>query len=63
MQNLQLPVILTVASFFQVITGEDWNVVMYDGMQVYNARSPQGIFVAFVYFFTLVIFGNCILSD
>ncbi|XP_066923067.1 muscle calcium channel subunit alpha-1-like isoform X2 [Clytia hemisphaerica] len=43
---------------FQVITGEDWNAVMYDGMRVYGATSATGIAIAFIYFFFLVIFGN-----
>ena len=24
------------SSFLQVLTGEDWNVVMYDGIQAYD---------------------------
>jgi len=44
-----------------VITGEDWNAVMYDGMLVYGGTTTSGLVIAFVYFFFLVIFGNCIL--
>ncbi|XP_047135700.1 voltage-dependent calcium channel type A subunit alpha-1 isoform X1 [Hydra vulgaris] len=43
---------------FQVVTGEDWNTVMYSGMIAYGAPdSAAGILVS-LYFLFLVIFGN-----
>uniref|UniRef100_UPI00358ED82E voltage-dependent N-type calcium channel subunit alpha-1B-like n=1 Tax=Myxine glutinosa TaxID=7769 RepID=UPI00358ED82E len=45
--------ILTV---FQVLTGEDWNVVMYDGIQS-QGGVPKGMLYCF-YFIFLTLFGN-----
>nr|XP_047135702.1 voltage-dependent R-type calcium channel subunit alpha-1E isoform X2 [Hydra vulgaris] len=43
---------------FQVITGEDWNSVMYSGMLAYGApNTVLGILVS-LYFLLLVVFGN-----
>jgi len=44
----------------QILTGEDWNVVMYDGIEAYGGVSSFGVVVCF-YFVVLFICGNCIL--
>ena len=43
---------------FQILTGEDWNEVMYDGINAYGGVSKPGI-LACVYFIILFICGNC----
>ena len=48
------PAFLTV---FQILTGEDWNVVMYDGVRATGGASGGGIIYS-VYFILLVFFGN-----
>lgn len=48
--------------FFQILTGEDWNVVMYNGIKAYNGVSSTGI-LACIYFIILFICGNCILKQ
>ncbi|TNN85516.1 Voltage-dependent L-type calcium channel subunit alpha-1D [Liparis tanakae] len=45
---------------FQILTGEDWNAVMYDGIMAYGGPSSSGMVVCF-YFIILFICGNCIL--
>ncbi|KAI3357927.1 hypothetical protein L3Q82_016317 [Scortum barcoo] len=47
---------------FQILTGEDWNVVMYDGIMAYGGPVFPGMIVC-VYFVILFICGNCILPD
>ncbi|KAI3387752.1 hypothetical protein SNEBB_002200 [Seison nebaliae] len=47
---------------FQILTGEDWNVVMYDGIRAYGGVSSFGL-VACVYFIILFICGNYILLN
>jgi len=42
----------------QILTGEDWNVVMYDGINSYGGVASLGI-LACVYFIILFICGNC----
>uniref|UniRef100_A0A8B9JMW9 Calcium channel, voltage-dependent, L type, alpha 1D subunit, a n=1 Tax=Astyanax mexicanus TaxID=7994 RepID=A0A8B9JMW9_ASTMX len=44
---------------FQILTGEDWNVVMYDGIMAYGGPSSSGMIVC-IYFIILFICGNCI---
>ena len=47
---------------FQILTGEDWNAVMYDGVVAKGgAHSPAGLGIS-LYFVLLVVLGNCILS-
>lgn len=48
-------------NLLQILTGEDWNAVMYDGIQAYGGVSSIGI-LACIYFIILFICGNCILS-
>uniref|UniRef100_A0A672P2T5 Voltage-dependent L-type calcium channel subunit alpha-1F-like n=1 Tax=Sinocyclocheilus grahami TaxID=75366 RepID=A0A672P2T5_SINGR len=45
---------------FQILTGEDWNVVMYDGIMAYGGPVFPGMIVC-LYFVILFICGNCIL--
>ncbi|KAA0195536.1 Voltage-dependent L-type calcium channel subunit alpha [Fasciolopsis buskii] len=45
---------------FQILTGEDWNEVMYNGMRAYENSHWYAVVV--VYFIFLFIVGNCILS-
>uniref|UniRef100_A0A671XQC9 Voltage-dependent L-type calcium channel subunit alpha n=1 Tax=Sparus aurata TaxID=8175 RepID=A0A671XQC9_SPAAU len=47
---------------FQILTGEDWNVVMYDGIMAYGGPVFPGMIVC-VYFVILFICGNCILPQ
>ena len=44
------------------MTGEDWNVVMYDGIQAFGGVKSIGILSA-VYFIILFICGNYILLN
>ena len=43
----------------QILTGEDWNAVMYHGIESQGGVS-KGMFSS-VYFIVLTLFGNCIL--
>lgn len=47
---------------FQILTGEDWNVVMYDGIKAYGGVAKPGILACF-YFIILFICGNYILLN
>lgn len=47
---------------FQILTGEDWNAVMYDGIDAYGGVASIGI-IACVYFIILFICGNYILLN
>uniref|UniRef100_A0A8C6P3N8 Voltage-dependent L-type calcium channel subunit alpha n=1 Tax=Nothobranchius furzeri TaxID=105023 RepID=A0A8C6P3N8_NOTFU len=47
---------------FQILTGEDWNAVMYDGIMAYGGPSSSGMVVCF-YFIILFICGNYILLN
>lgn len=46
----------------QILTGEDWNEVMYDGVNAYGGVRSPGI-LASLYFMILFIFGNYILLN
>ncbi|KFV83840.1 Voltage-dependent L-type calcium channel subunit alpha-1C, partial [Struthio camelus australis] len=46
---------------FQILTGEDWNSVMYDGIMAYGGPSFPGMLVC-IYFIILFICGNFILE-
>ena len=48
--------------FVQILTGEDWNEVMYYGIQSHGGIHGGGMPYA-SYFIVLVLFGNCILSN
>jgi hypothetical protein len=45
-----------------VLTGEDWNTIMYDGIIAYGGPKQLGL-VASLYFIILFIFGNYILLN
>jgi len=47
---------------FKIMTGEDWNAVMYVGINAYGGVSSYGA-VACVYFIILFICGNYILLN
>ncbi|XP_029463873.1 voltage-dependent L-type calcium channel subunit alpha-1F [Rhinatrema bivittatum] len=47
---------------FQILTGEDWNAVMYDGIMAYGGPFFPGMLVS-VYFIILFICGNYILLN
>ena len=51
---------LLVLVLLQILTGEDWNAVMYVGIRAYGGVASPGI-LACVYFIILFICGNCIL--
>ena len=46
----------------QILTGEDWNVVMYDGIQAFGGVKSIGVF-SVSYFIILFICGNYILLN
>lgn len=50
----------TAPSSPQILTGEDWNAVMYDGIK--SQGGVKGGMVFSVYFIVLTLFGNCILG-
>uniref|UniRef100_A0A4W3J3F2 Voltage-dependent L-type calcium channel subunit alpha n=1 Tax=Callorhinchus milii TaxID=7868 RepID=A0A4W3J3F2_CALMI len=47
---------------FQILTGEDWNEVMYDGIMAYGGPASSGMIVC-IYFIILFICGNYILLN
>lgn len=48
---------------FQILTGEDWNAVMYDGIRSWGGIGEGGSIVAIFYFIFLVVVGNYILLN
>jgi len=52
--------LIVTLSVSQILTGEDWNVVMWDGIGAYGGIGSPGVIVS-VYFVVLFICGNCIL--
>lgn len=46
--------------FSQILTGEDWNSIMYNGIMAYGGPSFPGMLVC-IYFIILFVCGNCIL--
>uniref|UniRef100_H2YSX2 Voltage-dependent L-type calcium channel subunit alpha n=1 Tax=Ciona savignyi TaxID=51511 RepID=H2YSX2_CIOSA len=54
-----LQALLTV---FQILTGEDWNVVMYYGIRAYGGASSIGLITS-IYFIILFVCGNYILLN
>ncbi|XP_046731246.1 calcium channel, voltage-dependent, L type, alpha 1D subunit, a isoform X1 [Silurus meridionalis] len=47
---------------FQILTGEDWNQVMYEGIMAYGGPSSSGMIVC-IYFIILFVCGNYILLN
>jgi len=45
----------------QILTGEDWNEVMYYAIRSQGGVKGGGMYYS-IYFIVLVLFGNCILS-
>nr|XP_047135692.1 voltage-dependent L-type calcium channel subunit alpha-1D isoform X2 [Hydra vulgaris] len=64
-ESLQVPnfngLTNSILAVFQVITGEDWSSVMYNGMKVYE--NDWMFYFVCVYFLFLVLFGNYILLN
>ena len=46
---------------FQILTGEDWNEVMFYAIQ--SQGGVNGGMLYSIYFIILVLFGNCILRQ
>lgn len=46
----------------QILTGEDWNAVMYDGIRAYGGVFSLGV-LSCIYFIILFICGNYILLN
>ncbi len=44
-----------------MLTGEDWNEVMYNGMRAYKSDGPWFAFVV-IYFVIVFVVGNCKLA-
>ncbi|XP_074833425.1 voltage-dependent L-type calcium channel subunit alpha-1S [Carettochelys insculpta] len=49
-------------SVFQILTGEEWNSIMYDGIMAYGGPSFPGMLVC-IYFIILFVCGNYILLN
>uniref|UniRef100_A0A8C4HCB2 Voltage-dependent L-type calcium channel subunit alpha n=1 Tax=Dicentrarchus labrax TaxID=13489 RepID=A0A8C4HCB2_DICLA len=49
-------------SVFQILTGEDWTTIMYNGIMAYGGPVFPGILVA-IYFIVLFVCGNYILLN
>ena len=46
----------------QILTGEDWNAVMYDGINAHGGVKTTGV-LSCIYFIILFICGNYILLN
>ena len=53
-------ILLLLLLLFQILTGEDWNEVMYYAIRSQGGVGGGGMFYS-LYFVILVLFGNCIL--
>ncbi|XP_052750950.1 muscle calcium channel subunit alpha-1-like isoform X3 [Galleria mellonella] len=51
-----------VLTMFQILTGEDWNVVMYEGINAYGGAGTPGM-LASIYFIVIFVCGNYILLN
>ncbi|CAH2060511.1 unnamed protein product, partial [Iphiclides podalirius] len=51
-----------VLTMFQILTGEDWNAVMYHGINAYGGFGTPGM-LASIYFIVIFICGNYILLN
>uniref|UniRef100_A0A183BSL2 Voltage-dependent L-type calcium channel subunit alpha n=1 Tax=Globodera pallida TaxID=36090 RepID=A0A183BSL2_GLOPA len=54
--------IQSLLTVFQILTGEDWNTVMYNGIESYGGIGSLGMLVS-IYFIVLFICGNYILLN
>lgn len=52
----------SLALCLQILTGEDWNMVMYDGIESQGGVNDKGM-VFSIFFIVLTLFGNCILPS
>eukprot|EP00039_Didymoeca_costata_P029936 m.27120 g.27120 ORF g.27120 m.27120 type:complete len:1754 (-) comp7865_c0_seq1:131-5392(-) len=50
-------------AIFQVLTGEDWNIIMYDAIDSYNGLTKFGGALAALFFLLVFILGNFILLN
>lgn len=48
-------------NFLQILTGEEWTNIMYNGIVAYGGPVIPGILVS-IYFIVLFVCGNCILT-
>lgn len=55
-------ILQAVLTVFQILTGEDWNEVMYDGILAYGGVDGFGV-LSCIYFVVLFICGNYILLN
>ncbi|XP_077426945.1 calcium channel, voltage-dependent, P/Q type, alpha 1A subunit, b isoform X2 [Vanacampus margaritifer] len=46
-----------IMTVFQILTGEDWNVVMYDGIESQGGVNDKGMIFS-IFFIVLTLFGN-----
>ncbi|PFX17210.1 Voltage-dependent calcium channel type D subunit alpha-1 [Stylophora pistillata] len=49
--------------WWKILTGEDWNAVMYDGIRAWGGIGEGGSAIAILYFIFLVVVGNYILLN
>ena len=47
---------------FKIITGEDWNNAMYEGINAYGGPKSVAGIGAGLYFIVVTCLGNCIIS-
>ena len=59
---LSLPFEYILITSLQIMSGEDWNSVMYQGIKAYGGPKSLGGSIVSLYFVALVIVGNCIFS-
>lgn len=62
LQDLKREYLIKKINDFQILTGEDWNTVMYIGILAYGGVASTGV-IACAYFIILFICGNCILFE
>lgn len=53
----------SLVTVYQILTGEDWNTVMYYGIKSWGGISNPGSIIAIIYFISLVVIGNYILLN
>jgi voltage-dependent calcium channel P/Q type alpha-1A len=46
-----------IMTVFQILTGEDWNEVMYDGIESQGGVTDKGMIFS-IFFIVLTLFGN-----
>uniref|UniRef100_A0A5K3EI23 Voltage-dependent L-type calcium channel subunit alpha n=1 Tax=Mesocestoides corti TaxID=53468 RepID=A0A5K3EI23_MESCO len=55
-------IVQSMITVFQMLTGEDWNAVMYNGMRAYKSDGPWFAIVV-IYFVVVFVVGNYILLN